>query len=67
MRTVLSDGEISELEYAEVWDRFRTCLGGYGIELGEVKQDGSYQTTFPESLSVDVANTTTQQCSYDSG
>lgn len=66
-RTVLEDGVVSELEIAEVWERFRTCLSSAGVTLGDVGADGSYETTFAEDVGSDAANTATVGCSRTSG
>ncbi len=67
VRSVLEDGEITELEYSEVQTRFRDCLAGSGIELSEAQAGGSQELTFPESLSTDEVHRVSSECSAESG
>lgn len=66
-RSILEDSKISELEVAEVWERFRSCLSASNITLGEIKSDGSYETSFPKNLNSDSANEASNICSRESG
>lgn len=45
VRTVLADGIITDAEYAEMTERFRSCLADQGITFDGFRQDGSFTTS----------------------
>jgi len=67
VRSVLEDGVITDQEYAEMFERFRSCLRTAGITVTDVGSDGSFSTHFPESLGPDAANDATKRCSVEAG
>ena len=44
-RRVLADGQITDAEYAEMEERFRSCLAEDGITFGGFRPDGGYTTS----------------------
>ncbi|MDR3067959.1 MAG: hypothetical protein LBU50_00430 [Cellulomonas sp.] len=64
-RNVLSDSQITDAEYAEMEERFRTCLADDGITFDGFRDDGGYTT----SLAPDDGDTEAMitVCSESSG
>jgi hypothetical protein len=51
VRTALADGEISDAEYAEMTERFRSCLADAGITFHGFQPDGAFSTSLaPDGL-----------------
>ena len=65
VRDVLADGTITDAEYAEMTERFRSCLADRGITFNGFQPDGSYST----SLAPGCADThgVVSECSHTSG
>jgi hypothetical protein len=66
-RKALSDGTISDAEFAEVEDRFISCLKAGGITSAGFNPDGSLEFGFPPSMGPDKANKISDGCSASSG
>ena len=64
-RTVLADGQITDAEYAEMEERFRSCLAEDGVTFDGFRPDGGYTT----SLAPNGGDTYAiiQRCSKSSG
>jgi hypothetical protein len=58
VRTALADGNISDAEYAEMTERFRSCLADAGITFHGFQPDGAFSTSLaPGGLDThDVVN-----------
>lgn len=66
-RKALSDGTISDAEFAEVENRFISCLKAGGVTSTGFNPDGSLEFGFPPSLGPDKANKIADGCSASSG
>ena len=66
-RKALSDDAISDTEFAEVEDRFITCLEAGGLTSAGFNPDGSIEFGFPPDMGSDKANTISDRCSASSG
>lgn len=65
VRKVLADEQITDAEYAEMEERFTTCLDGVGITFDGFQPDGSYHTS-PAPNGGDT-KAIVDKCSMDSG
>ncbi|QBE48023.1 hypothetical protein [Leucobacter triazinivorans] len=66
-RQVLSDGKVTDQEYAETLDRFTECLSAYGhydIDFGD---DGGFTFNSPKGSNDDEGVAQVEQCSKESG
>ncbi|NEN07895.1 hypothetical protein G3T36_18725 [Diaminobutyricibacter tongyongensis] len=66
-RNALSDGTISEAEFAEVENRFITCLRAGGLTTAGINPGGSLEFGFPPEMGPDKANRISDNCSASSG
>ncbi|MGG7507472.1 hypothetical protein [Plantibacter sp. YIM 135249] len=66
-RKALSDGSISDAEFAEMENRFKTCLESKGIPFSGFKPGGGYKFQYPSGMDSKKANTIADECSADSG
>lgn len=67
VRAVLADGAISDQEFAEMRDRYSTCLAEVDIEFSSFAPDGSSEISFPPSMSSEAAHEKMGECSRSSG
>lgn len=67
VREVLSDGVVSDEEYAEMWSNFVGCLSDAGFTVSKVEPGGGYQTDLPASKTPDQAHETDIRCSEETG
>lgn len=67
VRGVLEDGTISDQEYAEMRDRYGSCLAESGISFDEFAPDGSAEVTFPPNVTPGSAHEAMGECSKSSG
>ena len=68
VRGVLKDGKITDQEFSEMTERFKSCLDSSGITFEGFKEDGSYDTSFPPgSISGDEAHKRIDACSSEAG
>lgn len=66
VRAVLSDSQVTDQEYSEMRSAFSNCLSASGISI-EFKEDGSFTTKSPTSMSNDTSHANTVRCSKESG
>ncbi|ALJ18684.1 hypothetical protein [Microbacterium sp. No. 7] len=66
-RAALEDGEISDAEYVELQERFRTCLAEGNIAFTEFNPDGSFQYQLLGGTSPDEGNEVVTACAVSSG
>lgn len=66
-REALADGRISDSEFAEMEDRFATCLSDKGVSFAGFKAGGAFEFTPGPGMSADAANAITDDCSARSG
>ncbi|WP_024286742.1 hypothetical protein [Cellulomonas sp. KRMCY2] len=65
VRQALADEEISDAEYAEMTERFRTCLDEVGITFNGFNSDGSYSTSLAPNS--DETHDLVSECVTSSG
>ncbi|GIT79934.1 hypothetical protein LLS1_16030 [Leifsonia sp. LS1] len=66
-RTALADGRISDAEFAEMENRFTTCLTERNVTFGGFKPGGGYEFRPGAGVSSEKANTIADDCSASSG
>jgi len=66
-RAVLEDGAITDQEFAEMSERFRSCLSAANIEFSGFESDGSFEAQTPDSLEGAAAHDKFSQCGKDAG
>jgi len=67
IREILADGEISELEFSEVWTKYTSCLAASGVRITNVEFDGSTESEFDPGVTPDAAREAETRCSESSG
>lgn len=66
-RKALADGKISDGEFAEMENGFKTCLEGHQITFSGFKRGGGYDFHYGEGMNADGANAAADACSASSG
>lgn len=66
-RDALEDGAITELEFAEMEQRYGECLEAAGIEFGGFNDDFSHGFSVPEHLKYEDADALLNECSEQTG
>jgi len=66
-RDALEDGEITELEFAEMEQRYGECLEAAGIEFGGFNDDFSHGFNFPDHMTYEDADALLNECSEQTG
>ena len=65
VRQAIKDGKVTDEEYAEMFERFRSCLDDVGITL--TLNGHSYRWDIPEGSDADKANEQFDRCSVEVG
>lgn len=65
VREAIKDGTVTDEEYAEMFERFRSCLEAAGITL--TVNGLRYRWNIPEGGSADDANSSFDRCSVEAG
>lgn len=66
-RQALSDGIVTDAEYAEMEERYRACLGRKGIGFTGFNADGSHDFQAAKGMTAEAANKVADDCSATSG
>ena len=66
VKDVLTDGQITDQEYAEMIARFTDCMGAVGITV-KFREDGGMRTESPQSMTNDETHETSNRCSKEAG
>ncbi|MGV8883493.1 MAG: hypothetical protein ACOH19_15195 [Rhodoglobus sp.] len=67
VREVLIDGKITDQEFSETFELFRSCLAKVNIVITDQKEDGSFSTESSPGTSTDDSFAATSKCSHESG
>lgn len=66
-RSALSDGVVTEAEFAEMEDRFSTCMHDKGVEFTGFNPGGGYEFRPGAGMTSEDANRVADECSARSG
>jgi len=66
-RDALEDGAITELEFAEMEQRYGECLDAAGIEFGGFNDDFSHGFDVPDNMQYEDADALLNECSEQTG
>lgn len=67
IRAILSDSDITEIEFNEVLTSFKHCVSDFGYEIRDYKFDGSYGVDFADGEDTALVNSRVNDCSKSSG
>lgn len=66
-REILKDGQITDLEFSEMRERFKECLAVHQISNVKFAEDGGFSFDEPDGASSQQIDDWVEQCSNESG
>lgn len=67
VKQVLRDGVVTDSEYAEMWDKFVSCMKDAGFTVYGEQPGGAYQTDMPPGVTPEQAHETAKRCWTSTG